>query len=365
MTHPDEVPIEEYLAAELRREYAARVDAEIITGTGAGDGAPLLRPAPSAPRRVYSRETQDDDGVISVRLDTDHSALCGTTYGCECDCSRPIGWVDEIATLAPVESEARLPHPATYSPQVQTAIIGALERHLPNRPRSIWRVIDPFAGVGTIFDITADRPDIRTYAVELEPEWANTSRVIQGDARHLDRLVAEGRIPSRVDAIVTSPCYGNRMADTYLGQNDTCTMCEGAGHVDVVDESGMATLPCPRCQSTGRSPSRRYTYATALGRAPSEGSAAAMQWGPRYRDFHAACIANWIRLSPRVAIINISDHVRQFQEQGVHLWWVGAMCANGWRLQESIPVTTPRMGHGQNGWSRVSCEWVLTFVRGW
>lgn len=262
-------------------------------------------------------------------------------------------------------------HPATYSEAVTTIMAQMLRRFV--LAGSI--VLDPFAGTGGIH---VHAPEWDTRGIELEPEWAaHHARTKVGDATALPFE------DNSVQAIATSPCYGNRMADVYLGSdNEVCRECGGDGRYDPcpLDDHGDHRRPdcpdhvtpvidvamlgvCARCLGSGRKRSRRHTYAISLGRKPSDNSAAAMQWGPEYRDLHERAWREAVRvLAPGGKfILNISDHIRDFTVQPVTLWHVGVLTSLGLRLVTSEAAMTPRMGHGENGKLRVTNEWVIVF----
>lgn len=272
-------------------------------------------------------------------------------------------------SYVPIPPEPLLDHPAKFSAAVLDAIARAYYRYV-GESRT---VLDPFAGVGGIHDLR-DHPLIpeealpRTFGIEIEPEWAATS----GLTRCADATIPAAYRTDQGDffpwgAIITSVCYGNRLADRYRGRTITCRACDGTGrcvHDDHVH--GLITEQCGLCEGTGQRPTRRYGYANSLNRDPSDGSSAAMQWGPAYRTFHAPLPLLWARhtTDDAVAIINISDHVRGGQEQGVHLWWASAMVSSGaWRYETAIPVVTPRQRNGANREARVGCEWLLVYTR--
>src|SRR5690606_19530624 len=109
------------------------------------------------------------------------------------------------------------------------------------------RILDPFAGVGGIFDLLAWMPAAQVEAVEIEPEWAAADpRITLGSALALPWPAGT------FDAICTSPTYANRMADHH----------------------------------EARDASRRNTYRHALGRPLHPDNAGAMQWGEAYRQLH-------------------------------------------------------------------------------
>jgi len=216
-------------------------------------------------------------------------------------------------------------HPAKYSDAVLKVFKEVLMDEYERRNfRTIMRplyVLDPLAGVGKIHELLSGA--IRTYSVELEPEWVeHQSHYSQvGDCLDLD-------FPDGIfDAICVSPPYGNRLADNYAGD----------GH------------------------SKRFTYRTSLGRPLTDGSGAGMQWGSKYRAWAMDAVTEMSRvLRPGgLFVLNISDHIRGGEVMPVTDWWITALEMLGHMKQERvIPVDTPRMGFGANAKIRVDNEWV-------
>jgi hypothetical protein len=276
--------------------------------------------------------------------------------------SRTVYSVGMDTTAAP---PIERPHPAKYGDDV----LAAIREHLRRDAGIGGLVVDPFAGTGRIHQL---RPEWVTYGVELELEWAAQGfpHTVCGDARQASSLLGEYIGPAAAtgwDAVVTSPCYGNRMADTYDGSRDTCTTCGGdgtePGHPEGPEDAGYRPVKCARCAGTGYRSSRRHTYTIDLGRPVTPGNAAAMQWGAEYRQLHRQvwehCVAH---LRPGgVFILNISDHVRAGALQGVDLWHSATLGGLGLDLVRATPVYTRRQRLGANGEARAACEWVLSF----
>ena len=255
-------------------------------------------------------------------------------------CATP---AEEVEETPPVEVA---PHPAKWSAAVLIEIEQIVMDEANRLDRPV-RVLDPFAGRGL--------PELREYlgddasivaGVELEPEWAAADpQTIVGDATALPADWTDA-----FDLVVTSPCYGNRMADHHEARDD----------------------------------SNRITYRHKLGRMPSEGSGAILQWGPRYRDLHSKAWAEVRRvLRPGrhgtpgadgrsrslggLAVINVSNHLRTRtrngqrvqEEQAVVEWHLNEFLLAACTVEAVVKVPTPRMGFGENGDARVDGERIL------
>lgn len=212
-------------------------------------------------------------------------------------------------------------HPARYSDPI-----------LPILARMVSgcdHIHDPFAGTGRIFDLARYGFVGIITASELEPEWA---------AHHSQTEIADAlAMPwpdNAFDAIVTSPTYGNRMADCFT---------PGEGW---------------QVAATARN-----TYTHALGRKLHSHNSGQMQWGPGYRDFHLLAWAECRRVirPGGLLVLNVSDHIRGGVVQSVTDWHCGALVGRGFVLAERVGVLTRRQRRGQNGDVRVGCEWVLKF----
>lgn len=185
--------------------------------------------------------------------------------------------------------------------------------------------LDPFAGTGKVHLL--QRPGMRTVGIELEPEWATLHpQTTVGNALDLP-------FPDRsIDAIITSPCYGNRMADAHVAKDD----------------------------------SHRNTYTHVLGRKLHEDNSGAMQWGPEYKHFHLrAWMEAWRVLKNRSTksrmIVNISNHIRGGVEVDVTGWHAQALETIGFVPLEVRTVETPRNRDGENADLRCEYESILIF----
>jgi SAM-dependent methyltransferase len=220
--------------------------------------------------------------------------------------------------------------PASYSAEILESI-----RRLT--PANAVRILDPFAGPNGIARLqdtlgTFSNSTGRRYlGVEIEPEWAKQGvDTIVGDATKLREM--PGVVAFAPDMVVTSPPYGNRMADQYLG-----------------DAKG----------------SRRHTYAIALGRTLDYGSMARYQWGPRYQTIFSEGVREIYGILPVGGhfILNIANHYRKHQLQLVVPWAVERVLARPFELRSWDSVKARKMRHGENHEVRDDYEQVFLFEK--
>ncbi len=201
------------------------------------------------------------------------------------------------------------------------------------------KILDCFGGVGKIGILKEYGFDGEITSNEFEPEWAEQGygfgcdKVIVGDA-----LVLKDDYPEYYDAIVTSPSYGNRMADKYMG-----------------DAAHRAKM--------GKKPSKRITYPICLKRLLTKGNSASLQWGRKYKTFHLKAWPAILEcLSPGgLFVLNCSNHIRGGEEMLVTQWHVLVLQAMGLVVTDWEKVKTQRMGFGQNHDARVDHESVVVF----
>lgn len=286
-------------------------------------------------------------------------------------------------------SAPRTSHPAKFPNYVlaRVELFVRAEARALGRPA---RVLDPFAGVGRIHDLP--RRYAETTGVEIEPEWAACrERTIHGDATALPEEWA-----GRFDVVATSPCYGNRIADHHEAR-DSCAGCGGTGVL--LSEEGCSEAPwscsscgrvdctcgvlakelrshnhrcstcrgqvCPGCSGNGLS--KRYTYRHALGRMPSERSAATLQWGGHYRSLHRAAWTEARRvlrppapeLDGGLLLVNIKNHVRGGEVQQVAEWHKRCLGEVGFVVLDDQQLQAPGLRHGENRDARVEHERIL------
>jgi hypothetical protein len=243
------------------------------------------------------------------------------------------------------------PHPAKFSAAIVDHLGDRLAKHAAAVGRPI-RVLDPFAGVGGVHRFATD--DILTLGVELEPEWAAAHpRTLVGDATNLPPCWSE-----LFDVVATSPAYGNRLADSYMG-GGPCGKCN--------DRRGRAAQverkDCDRCGGTGRDLSTRMTYRCGLGRDLTPGSGAGLNWGDQYRELHAQAWQEVRRVlaADGLFLLNVKNHVRRGREMPVVEWHLATVASLGFTFEGMDTIETPGMRHGANADLRAKGEVILVF----
>jgi len=209
-------------------------------------------------------------------------------------------------------------HPARFS----AALLPTMARYL----RAGWLVLDPFAGVGGLARLgyTGAR------FVLNEIEW-NVIANAQGKSRVAGNALTLPFASATFDAVVTSPTYGNRMADHHRA----------------------------------RDASRRNTYYHAFGSALHADNTGAMQWGEAYRERHARAWSEAARVLKRggLFVLNVSDHIRDGRRVYVSKWHLDTLRGMGLMLRACHAIKTPRNRYGANGQARCECEYVFVFER--
>jgi SAM-dependent methyltransferase len=178
-------------------------------------------------------------------------------------------------------------------------------------------VLDPFAGTGRIHEL---HPEFDTVGIELEKEWSDLhERTQQGNALDLPFD------PETFDAIVTSPTYGNRLADSHNASD----------------------------------PERRRSYTHDLGRDLGDDNSGVLHWrttapgagamgSSDYRNFHEKAWDEAVLvLRPGgLFILNMCDHVRDGLVQPVTAWhcWLLGRLGLDWMESRSIPTRKLRQG---------------------
>lgn len=217
-------------------------------------------------------------------------------------------------------------HPAPFSQNILDLV---LEKGLlPAR----GIVLDPMAGIGRIHMLATETRHM--LGVEIEEVWA---------AAHPDTIVGDATAlqfgANSFDAVMTSPCYGNRYADHHNAADGSYR--RGYTH----DIRAMTGDPARQLSLMN---SGRY-YA----------------WNPEYEGIHRLAWREVYRvLKPgRRFILNVSDFVRYGRVVEVVAMHIGICTELGFKLVERYDVPTPRMRYGANSRARVETEAVLVFVK--
>lgn len=234
-------------------------------------------------------------------------------------------------TVAQGNTEAVPHHPAPFSKEILLVLEQVVHDEAARLGREPW-ILDPFAGIGRVHELGS-----HTIGVELEEEWASAHRrTVCGDSTCLLYTLwyggrAAGWFGAPFDMIVTSPCYGNRMAD----------------HHEAKDASV------------------RNTYRHRLGRMPSTNSGAILQYGEKYKTLHAEIYEQAV--DPQVLtgdglfVLNVSNFYRRDKLIDAVSWHQETIEALGFVIERAIPVKTRRNKFGANGSKRADEEWVLTY----
>ena len=206
-------------------------------------------------------------------------------------------------------------HPAKYT----NSLLPIFKQYLDGK----IKILDPFAGTGKLREIAPTAT-----LLEIEPEWANISGAIVGDATDMPFE------NDSFEAICTSPTYGNRMADHFIDHQ-------------------------PEKKYT------RNTYRHCLGRALDENNSGRMQWGGKYKKLHAKAWSECFRVlsDDGIFILNISNHIRAGKEIDVTKWHVDTLISLGFRVEKMNRLETPRQRQGANSKLRVGYESVVLFKK--
>ena len=224
-------------------------------------------------------------------------------------------------------------HPAQYSEELLLPMIELLSGPaylLPERA-----IYDPMAGRGDRLARLGELLGLRVSGSELEPEWIAHPFIAVRDCRDYF---------GEHDIIVTSPAYGNRLADQYLGTPE-----------ERLKRAADGKIP------------RRRSYAILLGRKLSEGNGAGIQWGAEYRDLHTRIMCHVVHNNLRPGgyfLLNIGSHFRGGKYQPVSEWFLELMLSTGLTLSESRYIETRGYRDGANRNDRVGGEHLYLFTKG-
>lgn len=225
-------------------------------------------------------------------------------------------------------SKTNVPHYAKYSDVLLPLFWQIIQEH---RAHSI---LDPMAGVGKIGMLRDFGFLGRIVAQDIEAEWAEQATDYDPniEIRVCDAADMTWAKDGEFDAIVTSPTYGNRMADHHEAKDG----------------------------------SRRYRYRDALGRPLHPNNTGRMQWGKRYRETHERIWAESIRvLRPGgILVVNVKNHIRAGRLVRVSQWHADELTNQGLTQIARHRVDTPGLRNGSNAELRVDGEDVWVFQKG-
>jgi tRNA G10 N-methylase Trm11 len=208
-------------------------------------------------------------------------------------------------------------HPAVFS----DAVLARIAPIIAGRSN----ILDPFAGVGKLTEVLS--PDQEFVGFEIEEEWASQNpRVTCIDAFQGMKLYNQF-----FDAVVTSPPYGNRMADHHEAKDG----------------------------------SHRRTYRHYLGRPLHPANSGRLQWGGKYRAFHVLAWREAWRCVSRggIFVLNVKNHIRNGKEQWVTEWHASVLSSMPRSLLKcwiTVPVHGYRYGDNR---VRIPYESILVFEK--
>ena len=215
---------------------------------------------------------------------------------------------------------SKTPHPAKYS-----------ESLLPILAKYCYGdIIDIMGGVGKAGLLKQYNSEIKSVTInELEQEWAiqakenGVDKIIIGDAR---------AITGQYNVIVTSPPYGNRMADNF---------------------------------KPSKPDSRRKMYASDLGRTLSKGSVCCLHFYKKYEFSMTEIVSNFTKNIEHKRIVwNTSNFIRNFKEIDIFLFYNELFVSFRYQMIAHEQVVTKRQrGVGVNTNLRVPFEDVAVYEK--
>lgn len=209
-------------------------------------------------------------------------------------------------------------HPAKFSKELIPVFNDIINKY---RNQEFPIILDPFAGTGKVHYIN---DNFDTYGIEIEPEWANMHhRTLCGDST---KMTHENCF---FDFILTSPTYGNRMADCHIAKDNT----------------------------------KRNTYTHVLGRPLSDNNSGKMQFGGEYKELHKKVYSECRRVlkSKGYMVINMKNHIRKGAEVDVCLWHKECIKDIGFKFIEEYKIDVKGNGFGANMKNKIKYEKIMIF----
>jgi hypothetical protein len=188
-------------------------------------------------------------------------------------------------------------------------------------------ILDPFGGSGKIALIKKSIP-CYIHCNDIENGWKEDYPVDKWYHQDAQTLDTKGLL---YDAIVTSPTYGNRMADHH----------------------------------NAKDASKRITYTHRYGAKLTEGNTGVLHFGNEYKNKHVAIFRHLLTLlkDGSIVMVNVSDFIRKGEVVGVVSWWKDMLEGLGLAFIEEVQIKTPRMRFGANNEKRVEGESLLVFKK--
>jgi tRNA G10 N-methylase Trm11 len=214
-------------------------------------------------------------------------------------------------------------HPAKYSMPLLGIFKDIVYENYPlqNKQQKV-KILDPFAGTGRIHDIDLN---FETVGIEIEKEWADMhEKTICADSTNMPFN------DDFFDFIITSPTYGNRMADCHNAKDGT----------------------------------KRNTYTHVLGRMLSDNNSGKMQFGNSYKKLHEKVYQECKRVlyDGGYLVLNMKNHIRKGIEVDVCGWHKQCLLDIGFDFKYEITVKLKGNGFGKNMDKKVPYEKVMIFT---
>lgn len=218
----------------------------------------------------------------------------------------------------------QIKHPCTYS----DAIIEKLSEIIPKE----GIILDPFAGTGKIGILKEKGFRGKIICNEIEPDYHQLCKYPIDEWHIGDAAKMNWAAENQIDQIITSPTYGNRMADAWV----------------------------PKDQS------KRISYTFWMGHPLNDQNTGRMQWGQAYQQKHRDCYWEFYRVlkSGGNLFVNLSNHIRKGQEIDVVGWHLNLLTTEfGFNYCGKIKIETPRMRFGKNHEKRIDHEVLLLLTK--
>jgi len=185
-------------------------------------------------------------------------------------------------------------------------------------------VLDIFGGVGTLAKVKQYGFTGKVIINEIESKWSKIAKkvadvVITGDAQNL-------KLPNKsINAIITSPTYGNDMAVTYK---------------------------------------RERTYTVCNGKPLKNSNTGQMRWsveGNKYKKIHENAYKEAFRVLTNngVIVVNVKNHIRNGEVQKVAEWHLDTLKAIGFTPVSVKKVKVTGIPFGGLNLPKVSHEHIL------